>query len=210
MNKFKIHLKIEGLELSVEGSRDDVSQMTQAVSQQLSGLLSPAAEVVEGEVVDRTSLPAAPNLPALSAATPPKKKRKSSTTKPSTSSSTTQVTEAVDWKHDTAKWGSPQQGWTTADKAVWLLFVHKQEMQLDELSGKVIAATFNKHFKQSGTIQTGTTNRDLGKLKTANKDRSALISENTTVTPSNWFLTTEGDRYATDLVAKARGIKPQN
>ncbi|MEH2257179.1 hypothetical protein [Nostoc sp.] len=56
-NKFKIKLKVTGFELEVEGSREDVPFMAQAVGQQMSGLLIPASNIVEGEIIENKDLP---------------------------------------------------------------------------------------------------------------------------------------------------------
>jgi hypothetical protein len=201
--KFKIKLKVTGFELEVEGSRDDVPLMAQAVGQQMSGLLIPAASIVEGEIVeDKNSSP-----PSIESQLKPRKKkspRQHSTTSSVQASNGKSGAIAVDWRHDPSKWGTPQQEWSTANKSIWLLYVVSKEASLTELNGSEIAETFNKHFRQSGAIRTGQVNRDLGQSKGA-KGKPAMIAENTTKRPSGWYLTQEGEKFAQELVTKALG-----
>lgn len=207
-NKFKIKLKVTGFELEIEDSRDDVPLMAQAVGQQMSGLLLPASSVVEGEMIEDKSLPQPTPEPQLK----PRKKR-SNRQHSSTSTNSTQngknKTSAIDWKHDPLKWGTPQQDWTTANKSIWLLYVVSKEANVPELTGSEISATFNKHFRQSGQIQAGQINRDLGQSKGA-KGKPALISENAIKSPSTWYLTHEGEKRAQELVVKAIGQNGNN
>ena len=85
----------------------------------------------------------------------------------------------------------------TVDKAIWLLHVVKQE-----LSGSVLVATFNKHFRQAGMITVSNANRDLGRSKSKSPP---FVGEDTTKNPPQWFLTEEGTRQANKLVGDALG-----
>lgn len=203
MAKFKISLKVTGIELQIEGSRDDVPLMTQAAGQQLASLFMPASNVVEGEFVDATNqLPAPPPEPERK-----NSKRSSRQRSSSNGSRANNVTgpEAIDWVHDPSKWGSPKQEWSTADKAIWTLYVVSKERDLGEISAYVIVTTFNKHFREAGLIRVNNTNRDLGKAKGKSP---ALVGENTTEKPSGWFLTQAGIRRAEELVSQALGRTP--
>lgn len=199
-SKFKIKLKVTGFELEIEGNREDVPLMAQAVGQQMSGLLSPASGIVEGEIIEGRSLP----QPAVELQSTPSKKRanrrRSTTSAKSTAGKQGQAV-AIDWKHDSSKWGSPQQDWSTSDKSIWLLYVVSKEASVSELTGGEISVTFNKHFRQSGQIRTSHINRDLGRLKGI-KGKPALAGENTSKTPSTWFLTHEGNKRAQELIAE--------
>lgn len=198
MAKFKISLKLTGLELQVEGSRDDVPLMTEAVGRQFAGLLMPASDIVEGEIVSPTTsaLPA----PIEQRTTRKSPRRRSQTGHSSAKPATTEA--ALDWRHDSSKWGTPQQGWATADKSIWLLYVVANELSVKEMTGRQISSTFNKHFRQAGPIQVFNVNRDLGKLKLKSP---ALTSEDTTKDPSAWFLVHAGEQRAQELVTKALG-----
>ena len=50
MAKFHVKLKLQGLELEVEGSRDDIPSIRQSLNQQLAGLLEPATDMAEGKI----------------------------------------------------------------------------------------------------------------------------------------------------------------
>jgi hypothetical protein len=58
MSKFHIKLKLQGLELEVEGTRDDLPVIRRSLGQQFEGLLNPATEIAQGRnlTVDATSL----------------------------------------------------------------------------------------------------------------------------------------------------------
>ena len=113
---------------------------------------------------------------------------------------------AVNYRHDAEKYGSAKQTWTTAQKAMWLLYVVGESAGQKELSAAVIASTFNQHFKQSGAIQRGNVGRDLGKLKTKTSGgKPPGVAEDTTKNPSLWYLTEEGSRTAQGLVGAALG-----
>jgi hypothetical protein len=108
----------------------------------------------------------------------------------------------IDWRHDPSKWGSPQQGWVTSDKAIWLLYVVSKEVNVSELNARVITNTFNKHFRQAGQLFVGNINRDLGKLKGRSP---AVIAEDTIKDPPAWFLTDAGIKHAQGLIAQSIG-----
>jgi hypothetical protein len=206
MSKFKIRMKLQGLELEIDGSREDIPLITQNLGQQLSGLLQPAGAIIEGEVLEHASprenivLPPSVTLPQPN--TKRRGKRKASSgTKPSVDG---QKEEAVNWKHDSAKYGTPKQGWSTSNKAIWLLYVTGAEAQLSELSAQRITETFNKHFKQAGTILGFNVTRDLGRLK-VKRGSSPPVGEDTTKTPSLWYLTDAGRKKAQELVGEALG-----
>ncbi len=200
MAKFKINLKITGFELSVEGNREDVPLMTQAVGQQFVGLLGPAADIVEGEIIEVSSQPAPLLVEERTAKKPPRRRTPTSSAPRSNNGDKKDV--AVDWRHDTSKWGSPQQDWVTAEKAMWLLHVAANEVNAKEMAANQIADTFNKHFRQAGPIRVGNVSRDLGVQK---RHTPALVSEDTTKSPPAWFLTEAGIKRANELASKARG-----
>lgn len=203
MSKFKIKLKLQGLDLEIEGSKDDIPAISRNLADQVSGLLMPAANIVEGSDPGsaRELLNVTPNIPPVSQS---RGKRRPATTRRATplSSGAGNSVEAFDWRHDAAAFGNPVQTWTTADKSMWLLYVVSKQQVTQEMSAPQIANTFNKHFRQAGPIRANNVSRDLGRFKTSPPPR---VSEDSTKNPSVWFLTDEGIKHAETLVKSARG-----
>lgn len=181
MNKFKVSFKITGLELQVEGSRDDVGLITNSIGQQFKGLVEPISSVASA---DEKSHLAITEDGEFSEYKPKKGKKKTQIT-----SGKKQKLTAIEFKNDSIKYGSPIQGWTTLEKAMWILYVLRSENSLEELSAREIADTFNTHFKQQGTIRATNVSRDFGNQKAGAK---ALLGENANVNPAKWYLTEEG------------------
>jgi hypothetical protein len=199
MSKFHIKLKIQNFELEVDGNRDDVPLITQAVGQEIAGILMPATTIVEG---DATNADTNATIEAEQISTTRKPLRQRRQKNSNTESVGSRKTKAIDFKHNTEEFGTARQDWSTANKAIWLLYVLAQQGGANELSGSQIAATFNKHFKQAKTIVAANVNRDLGKLKVV---VDTPVSEDTTKSPSLWYLTQAGVKKAQGLVAEALG-----
>lgn len=204
MSKFRVSIKIQGLELEVEGTRDDVPALRKSLTQQLGGLFVPAMEIV-----DSVSSSQPPTDSTTVTEETNKRKRKPRATH-SRSSGETREEKPVDWRHDTTKYGSPKQAWKTADKALWLLYVSAIEANVKELSGSQIVLTFNKHFRQAGQLKIWNVNRDLGRLKTSSQGQPPLVSEDTTKNPPTWFLTEAGIKAAQKLVGESLGQQPSS
>jgi len=195
-------MRVQGLEVEVDGTRDDAPAIAHNLSRQFAGLLEPAAHIVEGDVEgdgNGRATAVATAEPAVRA----RSARKGRRAVPARTSG--DGAAEVTWKHDPAKWGSPQQAWSASDKALWLLYVSGQEAQVNDMSSTTIASTFNRLFRQAGMIRAGNLPRDLGRLKT---QAPALVGEDATKTPTTWFLTIEGTKKAEDLIKQARGQTP--
>lgn len=190
MATFKIRMKLEGLELEVEGEREDVALINDSLAQQFAGLLAPASAIIEGEIVDNARSARPADAHAVIPPRPGKRKPRKKQAAPKVAT-TSAPDVAVDWKHDASLFGTPRQEWNTATKSLWTLYVTKEAAHVEQLSAARIAVTFNKHFKQSGTIRAHNVQRDLGKLK-ASGGQKAQVGEDTTVEPSEWFLTDAG------------------
>ncbi|GGC10481.1 hypothetical protein GCM10007205_19500 [Oxalicibacterium flavum] len=202
MSKFKIKMKITGFELEIEGSRDDVPGIQQAIGRQLGGLLQPNSGLVDSS--------AEPEIHELKDITPettiPEKKRRKRAT-PSISRSSTTVVESetpVNWPRDITPFGVPSQDWVTSDKALWVLYVAKEHGEENELTAKRICDTFNSHCRQAGVIKVGNINRDLGRLKMKSKP---FVGEDTTKNPPVWYLTQSGNSYIQDKISKAQAAE---
>ena len=198
MSKFKIKTKLQGLELEIEGTREDSSNIGRNLGGQLANLLQPAIKIIDGEASSAA-------LPPAEAVLPPASPRKSRRRRSAASSPASEeaATTAIDFKHDPEKFGNPTQTWKTAEKATWLLYVVKEAAGLGELSTRSLVETFNKHFRQAGTITTSNVTRDLGRLKSRHKPPP--VGEDTSKPVPTWFLTEEGRKRAQGLVAEALG-----
>jgi hypothetical protein len=202
MSKFRMKLKLTGLEVEIEGTREDIPLIARNVSAQLGGLVQPANDVAQG-AVPRLGRDAIDVTPSSADAASAKRRKTSKKTADGNSASGTEL-DAFDWQHDVATWGSAVQGWNTLQKSIWLLYVMDKQSVVNEASAAQIANTFNKHFRQTGTILAANVSRDLGKAKTT---APAKVGEKTTGSPHKWFLTDEGMKLAVELVRAARGEK---
>lgn len=206
MGKFRVRLKVENFELEVEGSREDMPLIADRVGQQFAGLLQPATEIVVGDSVADHNGSAAQVVTAPAAGDGKRKsmrrRRATATATIAGNGSENVGDDAVTWRHDTGKWGTPKQEWSVGKKIIYLLYVAKQEANQSEMTGRSIVATFNKHFKSAGMLRSKHINGELERLK----DRAlAPVSEDVTKTPSMWFLTQQGDKEAANLINDALG-----
>lgn len=194
MSKVKVKLKLTGFELEIEASREDIPLIAAGVQQQLGGLLAPTSTIID---IDP---PRAVNQPALPPA-PPKKVRSGKRASAPAANGASD-SDAVVFTHNPNTWGTPVQGWSAAEKSVWLLYVVGQQTDHKELTGPRIAKTFALHFRQSGPIRSQNVARDLGKLKA---QQPSLVSQDAIKPGEPWFLTDAGIAHAQKLVSQARG-----
>jgi hypothetical protein len=199
MSTFKIKMKLTGFELEIEGSRDDMPGITNALSQQLMGLIQPTHGLIDITPNPPPQKVAGGMQQADTVTTPRKRAKKRAS---STASVEDEPNDAVDFVHDAEKYGSPNQAWSTATKAQWILYVIKEAKGLSALSTRGVTQTFNKHFKQAKQITVRLVNRDLGKLKTR---KLSPVSEDTTKQPAEWYLTNEGIKGVQKLIADSLG-----
>jgi hypothetical protein len=200
MSKFKIKMKMTGLELEIEGTKDDIPIISQNLAAQFGGMLSPAANIIQG------TRPAIPRgvVEHPAAETEQVKGRKRSSKRTSALGGDSKSPKHFDWTHDVQQWGTPLQDWNPLQKSIWLLYVAKAQGAADEMSPGQISNTFNKHFRQAGLIRPSNVSRDLGKAKTT---APAKVNEDSTKSPATWFLTSEGEKAAVELVSAGRGLK---
>lgn len=203
MAEFKIKLKLTGLEIEIEGSHEDLPMITQNITEQFSGLLNPATAIVEGETISQhKSIVDNPSPPQSNGGNRKKTKRRTATVVENANSEESHA--ALAWRHDDNKYGMPKQEWKVLDKFLWLLYVLHESQNITEYTAKGLANTFNKQFRQAGLINVKNATRDIGTLKTKTP---ALVGEDTTQTPSKWFLTEAGTKEAHKLIASAKGIE---
>jgi hypothetical protein len=190
VNKFKFTFKVKELELQVEGSREDMGNITHSIGRQLNSLIQTADAIHE--------LPSSPGLSVTETGEILDGKLQGKKKRSSTEVSKKEKGKAYDLTHDPLKYGSPIQSWKAVEKALWLLFVMQHEADIAELSAGEIAETFNKHFKQQGKIRASNVSRDFGKQKSGTK---AWVGENANGNPTKWFLTAEGIKIVQKLIA---------
>ena len=189
MGKFKIHLKLQGLELDIEGDRSDMPAINNAVAREITGLIQPAAALTNGAEP--------PTTPATIEGETDNSKRQRNRRKPSGARSLSDTSgQAVDFRHDPAKYGNPSQSWSVAQKAIWLLYVLKGIQGLNEIAAPQLLPTFNENFKQAKAIHPPHLSRDLGSAKVQNP---APVGEH----KGMWYLTDEGERQAKELIQSA-------
>lgn len=192
MSKFKFKFKLTGLEVEIEGTRDDIPLMTQAIGQQVAGMLQPMNEVVDGEVkVVDTRTPLALSTQS-SDESKKKRKRRSVSHKESTNSSGTsspQIDNTIEFDLDQKAYGYPSQAWNTTNKCIWLMYVLGNKGYGTEFTARQLADTFNKYFKDAKMVEVSNINRDLGREKARD---NAKVSSDTKKDPTTWFLTQKG------------------
>jgi hypothetical protein len=192
MSKFKFKLKLQGLEMEMEGSREDIPLMAQNLGNQLAGLMQPAADMAAGNLSEYDGAPITIDH-STGDRTKGKKRRKRSLVAQLSSGDAA----AIEWQHNSSKYGNPQQAWNTAKKAIWVIYVVAHEAGISQLTATQIAETFNRKFKQAGLIRATNVSRDLGAAKLKNP---AFTGEDTSKSISEWFLTDAGSKAAQDSI----------
>lgn len=178
----------------MEGSREDIPLMAQNLGNQLANLMQPAADMASGnDKDDSPSLPLTIDHSASERGKQKRRRRPMGGSQPVTNADA----PAIEWQHDPAKYGSPQQSWTTAKKAIWILYVASQAASVGQLTAPQIADTFNRKFKQAGTVRATNVSRDLGGAK---MKIPALTGEDTAKAIAEWYLTEAGINFALALI----------
>jgi len=195
MSKIKFKIKLTGLEIEFEGTNEQMKEVSGNLSNQISALIQPTinSSDLKHQIQDVKDLNEADGIP---------KQRKQR--KPKNNGGKTDKAQAIDFQNDINTYGAPIQSWTAFEKAIWLLYVVEAQKGITELTAAEVAETFNKHYKQQGTIRSNNVSRDFGNKKGG---ASALVGENTTVYPAKWYLTDAGKNAAIKLITdlKANG-----
>jgi hypothetical protein len=199
MAKFKVSFELQSLKVNIEGEREDIPVIMGNLGQQIAGVLQPTANIIDGDAPAK----AVQNLAeSVNSQIEPKARARRRPSRGAPATASPDDAGVLNWKHDPQKWGTPQQDWSTLQKCLWTLYVIQNELSQSEVAGPTLARTFNQHFKQAGKIHPPNVTRDLGKAKTG---KDALVGENTTVSPSTWFLTDSGNQKAQELVSVSLG-----
>lgn len=188
MPKFRIRLKVQGLELEVDGEREDIPAITSAVRRQMTGLIVPAEIMADGhkELGDGSG---GDDLEEEGKSKPRAARKRGGARSVGDASGG----QAIEFSHDPMKYGNPLQTWSVLDKSIWLLYVVGEITGTKEISGPQIPATFNKYFKTLGRLHPPNVTRDLSRAKGQNPP--AVQEEK-----GAWFLTAEGERQAKELI----------
>src|SRR6266480_4743426 len=101
MARFRVKMKLQGLELEVEGTREDAPLIAQNLTRQFAGLLEPAAHIVGGDL-EREGNGHQPVVEAVDRAPRNRKPRHAGSPVGASRGSV-----SVSWKHDPTKWGNP-------------------------------------------------------------------------------------------------------
>ena len=198
MSSFKVKFKLQGLELEIEGERDDIPQIVSSIGDQLTGILLPAVNIVEGQQVEQEY---SSRSKTIDVPTSPVRKTVSRRRKPvSNTPANKQSTPPVEWKHDLSKWGMPKQTWSISEKIIWFMYVAFEEARIMEMTSSMAINGFNQAFKQAGLINLKNAKRNFDHLKTAMD-----ANEDTTKTPSFWSLTESGIKKGLTLISDAKG-----
>ncbi|HKT10262.1 MAG TPA: hypothetical protein VJW77_00415 [Terriglobia bacterium] len=187
MAKFHIRLKLQGLGFEVDGERQDIPAITAAVGKQFAGLLEPAAAVADGhlQLNDGGQLDVQEPAPA--------KRRVARRRNTNRGSSTGGDDPAIEFRHDSDKFGNPVQSWSVTEKCIWLLYVIENSTDKNEVSAGQLVSTFKEYFKPAGKLHPPHVTRELGKAKVSNP---APIGEEKGL----WFLTNQGKEQAQRLI----------
>lgn len=193
MGKFRFRVKLQGLEVEIDGEREDIPALTAAVEKQFGGLVLPA-EVISDN--NRQLIDASGKNGSGSSSEEESKRKRGLRRERRTATGDGAPAVALEFRHDAANYGNPIQGWTVAEKCIWLLYVVKEITGTKEVSGPVLAATFNFYFKAAGRIHPPHVTRDLARAKVQNP---APIGED----KGNYYLTDEGGKQAQQLIQNA-------
>jgi hypothetical protein len=197
MSKFKVKFKIQALELEIEGTRDELPQIAEAIGGQLTSMLQPASKIIEAQPSLFTSESSKMiEVSALPSKRSPTRRRKATSTTNGTHD--TKPKKLIEWKHDAAKWGMPKQAWSATQKIVWFLHVSENYFEGLELTAGQISASFNHAFKQAGILSAKHVKGNLDSLKIRK-----ILNEDTTKSPSSWSLTESGKKQGSELVTQA-------
>lgn len=181
MSKFSVKIKLQGLEIEVEGSQDVAPRIAKQVGEQIGALVKPPLLIEMGK------------SNGASSESPDEDKGKSK--KKKSSGSGKGSIEDVPFTHDPSTHGSPSQEWTTVQKAIWFLYA---AAPANPVSGGSIAKSFNKQFKSAGAIvgSNVTAGLDKEKLKGASAPVGAEVLDGS---PSRYYLTEAGKAMGAKL-----------
>lgn len=201
MSKLEIEFEITGIKLRIKGEGDDVLSKAAAVQRQVQGVIQSVGAIADGTAGQTHIRPngsgqkliettAAANAQA-SGARGKRGSRKAGAGGPRSKA------EAIEIKHDPNQYGQPKQGWNTATKAIWLLYMLEKEAQHPEASAPELAETFKKYFREFGKILPNNVTRDLSALRAKGK----CVNNDPDKDPQTWYLLEDGKNEVERLLA---------
>jgi hypothetical protein len=207
MSKFKVEVELQGYKVelgsvrfSVEGTKDDVPAVTQQIEKQLSGLLHPPTVMAPPTVTGNSK----PQPPVIEGEMETNNELRRKKGKRTAGSGTKTSSDEISLPGlSPATHGSPTQSWTTAQKAIWFLYIVGQLTNVKQLAASSIANNFNKHFRSSGPIDRRNVGRDLEKERLKGTD--APVGADTNSGAAKYFLTQTGESLAQKLI-KGEGV----
>jgi hypothetical protein len=203
MSKFKVQVKLQGyevklgsIEFTVEGEKEDAQKISQEIEKQLGGMihgpnvLAPTAitsgngnsnqRLLEGQVGGDSN----------------EAEKRKRARKPGKPGGTKISADDLNLSHDPEKFGSPQQEWTQAQKAVWFLHVVGEQAHVTQQTSYSVTKNFNRYFKSSGQLNSANVMRGLEKERSKNP---ATVNANMSDGTARYFLTTAGKALAGKL-----------
>ncbi len=183
-------IEISGLKLEIDDDLDAATAAFAAAQQMVAGAIQPAfaqALAKGNRTIEAGAAPADGNTAkaAPSKGTRSGSRRKSSTDSPS---------NLPQYNHDPVKYGNPDMEWTTAQKAIWVLWVVQESGGATEMTPIQITDWSNKYFREFRTINRQNVLRDLGKEK---KKNPPTVGNNPDA--GMWFLYDPGKTVAKGL-----------
>jgi len=176
----------------IEDEREQATAAFATFQNQLAGVVQPA---ISKALLGISPIIDPPPVNTQNGSTPPTRKRRklSSSANGKTADSSA---EPIAFVHDPAKFGNPQETWSTPKKGVWLLWIVEQAAARTQLTISEIVNTFNQHYRQFGTITTSNLARDFGALR---KKNPPPVGVDTNREPQLWYLHDNGKTWAEQL-----------
>jgi hypothetical protein len=125
-----------------------------------------------------------------------KEKRKRAR-KPGGSPGSRTPTESINLSHDSARYGSPEQGWTTVQKAIWFVHIVNQQANVPQMTANNITKNFNRYFRAAGAIHRGNVTKYLEAERV--KGQNATVGADVAEGAAKYFLTQAGIALAEKL-----------
>lgn len=202
MSKFTVKVELQGykvelgsVKFSVEGTKEDAPRIAQEIERQVSGLIRPPALMTPTALGSGSGNSHSPVIDGELRTDNDPKKRKN---KRSIGSGTKVAADEINVSIDPAKHGSPSQSWTTAQKAIWFLYVAAQTTNTKQLTASSLANNFNKHFRSAGAINSGNVGKYLEKERLKGTD--ATVGADANSGAAKYFLTQAGESLVQRLI----------